>query len=89
MKQLQNRLIFLLLGISIVSCNNNNKTSESTTVDSSKVHITSGTENNGNTFSSNQYSSDSVVTTNSDTAQENKGSSFSSNQYANDSVIGK
>ncbi len=89
MKQLQYKLIFLLLGIATVCCNNNSETSKSTTVDSPKVHVTSDDENKDNTFSSNQYANDSTVKTNTDTAQDNKGSTFSSNQYANDSVIRK
>ena len=91
MKQIKYKLLFLLFGIALVSCNNNNnsETSKSTTVDSSNVHIPSDDENKGNTFSSNQYANDSVVTTNSDTAQDSKGSTFSSNQYSNDSVIRK
>ena len=88
MKQILCKLFFLLLSIALISCNNN-ETSKSTTVDSSNVHIPSDNENKGNTFSSNQYANDSVVTTNSDTGQESKGSTFSSNQYANDSVIRK
>jgi hypothetical protein len=89
MKQLQYKLIFLLLGIAIASCNNNSETSKSTTVDSANVRIQSDDEDKGNTFSSNQYANDSTVTTNTDTTQESKGSTFSSNQYANDSVIRK
>ena len=89
MKQLQYKLCFLLLGITIISCNNNSKTTDSTTVDSANVRITSDDEDKGNTFSSNQYANDSVVTTNTDTTTENKGSTFSSNQYANDSVLRK
>ena len=88
MKQLQ-YILFFLGTIAIISCNNNSETSKSTPVDSSKVRITSDDENKGSTFSSNQYANDSVVTTNSDTAQDSKGSTFSSNQYANDSVIRK
>lgn len=88
MKQILCKLFFLLLSITLISCNNS-KTSKSTTVDSSKVHISSDDENKGSTFSSNQYANDSVVTTSSDTAQDSKGSTFSPNQYANDSVIRK
>lgn len=88
MKQIQYKL-FLLFGLTaFISCNNG-ETSKSTTVDSSKVHITSDDETKENTFSSNQYANDSVVTTNTDTATESKGSTFSSNQYSNDSVIRK
>ena len=89
MKQLQYMLFFLLLGLTIISCNNNSETSKSTTIDSANVRVTSDDENKGNTFSSNQYANDSVVTTTTDTAQGSKGSTFSSNQYANDSVIRK
>ena len=90
MKQLHYRMFFLLIGlVAIISCNNNNETSKSTTVDSANMRIHSDDENKGNTFSSNQYANDSAVTTNTDTTRDPKGSTFSSNQYADDSVTRK
>ena len=90
MKQLQYKPFYLLIGlIAVISCNNNNKTSKSTIVDSANMGIHPEDENKGNTFSSNQYANDSVVITKTDTVQESKGNTFSPNQYGNDSVIRK